>query len=317
MCAKFLIVGGGNLGSRHLQGILQLENPVSVDVLDTQKRAIDLCKIRAQEILECSPTPHKIEYHSSHETLSADYDLGINATSSTGRLASLRLTTNRARFWILEKILTQNSEDLSELLNLTSRCDGVWVNYMMRELNWLQNLKNELANETVEEIELDGLNWSIACNLTHHLDFASWLGECALVSLDTNKLGSDWYESKRPNFYETLGEVTATFSNGMSARYASRRNGPPRLTKIRTSRETWAMDEINATVMRDNKVVFSGTFERQSQLTTKLANNILNNKTCNLPMIEEASKNHKIFIDAFLKHWQKTMDRDAKRIPIT
>ena len=172
MRTNFLIVGGGNLGSRHLQGILHLATPVNVDVLDPQKNALDLCNVRAQEVLKETTTPHQIEYHSSDETLRADYDLGINATSSSGRVASLRLTASKAKFWILEKILTQNSEDLSELLNLTKQCDGVWVNYMMRELDWLQNLKNELAREIIEEIELDGLK------LVHSVQFDTSLGFC-------------------------------------------------------------------------------------------------------------------------------------------
>ena len=133
----------------------------------------------------------------------------------------------------------------------------------------------------------------------------------------TQNLSSNWHESKRPNFFETFGEVTAEFSNGMSAKYASRRTGPPRLTKIKTGTANWAIDEINAKVFRENKVVFSGTFDRQSQLTTRLARDILNDKRCNLPLIEEASKIHKIFIDAFLKHWQNTVDCYAKRVPIT
>ena len=112
-------------------------------------------------------------HHTNISTLRTNYDLGINATTSGLRLDSLRLTADKANCWILEKILSQNAADLDEIISVTEHCEKVWVNYMMRELTWLQDLKHEISKEKIRTIKLEGMNWSLACNLIHHLDFAT------------------------------------------------------------------------------------------------------------------------------------------------
>lgn len=305
------------MGSRHLQGLAKLSEPTTIDIFDPKRSALDLCIERFNETVHPELALHNVRCHTSANTLLGAYDLGINATTSGPRLESLKLTAHRANCWILEKILSQNSSDLDEMLMLTKDCEKVWVNYMMRELKWLQDFKFAMDSEKLHSIELDGLDWSLACNIIHHLDFAVWISDANLLKLYTGNLDKNWFKSKRSGYYEICGEVIAHFSNGMRARFASRSDGPARLTKIKTDRNIWVLDEISAKISLEGKTIFSGSFERQSSLTTKLVQDFLNGKNLRLPTLTEAASTHKIFIEEFLSHWRQTVDPNASRVPIT
>lgn len=317
MVANLLIVGGGDLGSRHLQGLAQLSNPATIDVYDPSTFSLKRCAQRVAEISSKCVSIHNIRYCTSPSDLDTNYDLAINAVTSKHRLASLCDAGEYSRNWILEKILTQNSSDLATLCHLLDGCANVWVNHMMRELQWLKNFKNTIQNETVKHVTTDGMDWSMACNLTHHLDFISWICNAKLVSLNTCGLDEDWRLSKRAGNFDICGEVTAEFENSTTAQFISRSDGPDRLTVIETDRNTWVIDEIQAEVRKNDRVVFAGQFDRQSKLTKKLAEDILEHGTCNLPRLNECITNHRIFIDAFLAHWKKTVEPKATLVPIT
>jgi len=317
LCANFLIVGGGNLGSRHLQGLAQLPNPATIDVYDPNSSALDRCAQRVAEITPKSESIHKIRYFTSSSDLDFNYDLAINAVTSEHRLASLHDTVDLSHNWILEKILTQNSSNLTSLCQLFDNRANVWVNHMMRELQWLKSFKDTIQKETIQHISIDGMDWSMACNLTHHLDFISWICNANLVSLNVDGLDKSWRLSKRTGNYDICGKVSAEFENSTTAQFISRSDGPDRLTVIETDRNSWIIDEIQAEVRKDNKVMFAGEFDRQSNLTKKLAEDILDHDTCNLPYLHDCITNHRIFIDAFLTHWKNTVEPEAEAVPIT
>ena len=48
---KVLIIGGGKIGSRHLQGILLSKNNLEITVVDPSVESLNLCRIRANEII--------------------------------------------------------------------------------------------------------------------------------------------------------------------------------------------------------------------------------------------------------------------------
>ena len=317
MTMKYLVVGGGNLGSRHLQGLIGLEVPVLIDVLDPNNASLDLCKQRVEEARQDTTPDHQIRYLTNCEDLYNDYDLGINATTSAYRVSSLRPTAHRARYWILEKVLTQNESQLDEVLALIDGCEGSWSNLMMRELTWCQDFKQAISEERLLSYHLEGKNWSLACNIIHHLDFVSWIGAAQLKSIDTSGLNSEWYPSKRTGNFDVLGQLDADFDKNIKACFISHEGDEDRLSYITTDQNIWVMDEINAQVRLQNEVLFTGIFDRQSKLTKILAESITNEGQCNLPTMEWASQTHRIFIRGMQNHWQRSVNQHADCVPIT
>lgn len=317
MTMKYLLVGGGNLGSRHLQGLIGLEVPAQIDVLDPNIASLDLCWQRVEEARQDTTPDHQIRYLTNSEDLDNDYDLGINATTSAYRVSSLRPTAHRARYWILEKVLTQNEAQLDEVLELIAGCEGAWSNLMMRELVWCQDFQRQISAETIQSYHVEGKNWSMACNIIHHLDFVSWISSAQLKHINTEGLSPTWYPSKRAGNFEILGQLNANFEKDIFASFTSYDDGNDRLSTITTEQNVWILDEIKAQIRKQDKVIFAGAFDRQSQLTKDLAKRIIKSGKCNLPKMGWAAETHRIFIRSMLNHWRHTIDEHAEYVPIT
>ena len=50
MFKKILIIGCGNIGSRHLQAILKLKNKVIIEIIEPDLNSQSLAKMRLKEI---------------------------------------------------------------------------------------------------------------------------------------------------------------------------------------------------------------------------------------------------------------------------
>ena len=59
------------------------------------------------------------------------------------------------------------------------------------------------------------------------------------------------------------------------------------------------------------------TMKFHSQLTGQLFQQIINTKSCDLPVFEHASKTHQIFLEALLTHWNNFTGNKEDSLPIT
>lgn len=71
-----------------------------------------------------------------------------------------------------------------------------------------------------------------------------------------------------------------------------------------------------------NKIItngdhIDGRFEFQSQLSGRLVDDILLRGQCDLPSLEESAAMHAIFLQAMLKHWNLSQNRNDDCVPIT
>ena len=109
---KIAIIGCGQIGSRHLQGLMKLEFPILIDVVDSSEEAIKLAKYRATEI-DSIVNSNDIRYFSSITEIEDDIDLCIIATSAKVRLKVLKLllTLKKVKYLVLEKVLFQSIDE--------------------------------------------------------------------------------------------------------------------------------------------------------------------------------------------------------------
>ena len=312
---RLMIVGAGKLGCYHLQGLAKLDQDAIIDIYDPSEASLERAKDHVDEIEHSSR--HAIRYLTDPRELGDDYDLGINATTSGFRNDSIRKTGHLAKAWILEKILAQSVQQMDEIEDLLSGGQTAYVNHMMRELTWLRDAKNIIARQQVMSVETIGTNWSIACNALHHLDLAGWMSGGQLLALNTSELSEQWVPSKRQGYVETLGTLTAAFDDGVDVRLTSTAEDHHRLTTITTATTTWTIDVFTATISSDDGASFSGEFDRQSALTTRLAERVLAGQSLHLPALSYAAQTHRVYIAAMLAHWNKAMNKNDNAIPIT
>ena len=80
--AHIAIVGAGNLGSRHLQGLTKINQAIDITVIEPYPYAMDLAKKRYDE-MPVNPLVRSISCVSSLKGISQDLDLATNVLQRT------------------------------------------------------------------------------------------------------------------------------------------------------------------------------------------------------------------------------------------
>lgn len=318
MASQIMLVGAGQLGSRYLQGLCLVTEPLLITVIDTNESALVSAKARVAEI-GLQPQ-HGITWSKELADCPSQLDLVLVATSSSNRLMVIEEIASRAsvKYWVLEKVLVQSSEDARNMTRVISRSPQAWVNTPRRLISWHKGLKDQLAGSSPLKVAKSGALWGLACNSIHFIDLVAWWTGETLVSVDYSGLSRDWFESKRPGFYEVTGDLIATYSGGsvLTLRSDPRAQGD-QLTVDTSQGVVWTIDESKGVARSTEGTEVLGQLEYQSALTPRLVTGILENGSCELPTLEESAQMHAIFLDAMLRHWNESRGRNDTHVPIT
>ena len=87
--------------------------------------------------------------------------------------------------------------------------------------------------------------------------------------------------------------------------------------KIQGQNSTWEIDEIKGEAVRSDGIIITGNNELQSSMTSKLVDDILAGKNCELPKISDSVEMHRIFLRSLLEHWNNVNNRNDDTLPIT
>ena len=210
-----LVVGAGQIGSRHLQGLVSVRLDLNIMVVDISNFSLDSAKLRWVEA-GGNQSHHKIEWCKKIPGDIKNIDLAIVTTSSLGRatlVEQLALSVN-VNYWVFEKVLAQSRQELDLIEYATSNAKNAWVNTPRRLMTWYQKLKIEFNNKGSLKIKKSGGLWGLACNSIHYIDLINWWTGESLFSVNTSKLDKIWYKSKRLGYFEVSGELLIEFSGG-------------------------------------------------------------------------------------------------------
>ena len=110
MMRTIAIIGAGQLGSRHLQALVNLKLPKKIFVVDTSGESL---RTSAQRWKEVEGRQDQVDFFPSIEKLPSEIDLAIIATSSAMRRPVIEQLVDHSRitFMILEKFLFQTEKD--------------------------------------------------------------------------------------------------------------------------------------------------------------------------------------------------------------
>ena len=316
---KILIVGAGQLGSRYLQGLTASKSDLEITVVDPSVESLETSESRWIDV-GGDESPHQVRWLGSLPSDLQRVDVALIVTSSKGRAGLIDKIAKAidVRYWVLEKVLTQSSEELVTIQSVLAGCEGAWVNTPRRMMTWHQSLKNVFASRGPLEISYSAGLWGLACNSIHFIDLVAWWSGEALVSVDTSGLDHHWHESKRAGYFEITGELVAHFSAGISLRLSSKEDAQAQPIQVALSDGlVWEIDEPAGTAHSSSGEQLDGRIEFQSQLSGRLVDDILQRGKCDLPSLDESSSMHKIFLDAMLVHWKQSQNRSDDRVSIT
>lgn len=320
-----LIIGAGQLGSRHLQGLLRLTTTQTIYVFDHSPLSLEVAETRAKEI----PNHHNIIYTKNWQEIPSSLDLVIVATGANVREAVLiqLLNSCRVRYLVLEKILFQDLNSYTRISELLKNTDTkTWVNHPRRLYSVYEQIKIKLKSDVTDIVFcVTGSNWGLGCNALHFIDLFCYLANSKVLSLNGDLIDERLQESKRIGFVEFTGSITGRLENGSTFIITSFIGDPGPLTvTIATSISRWLVQEALTTQIlylgKDNLFNFeisSAEIPFQSNLTTNVAKSILNNGVCELPTYVDACDSHRPFIKLMLDKYVSLSGISTTNCPIT
>lgn len=301
-----LIVGAGQLGSRHLQGVLKINLPIHIEVYDISIESLHLSEVRSNEV-EKANSKTNIKFIDDFNQISNNINLVIIATTSADRfnLFTKLVNTFKISNFILEKIIFQQEQDYDKTLAILRKNKiNCWVNCPRRTYSIYREIKEKLPNVENLQVTVNGKNWGLACNSIHFIDLFSYLTNETEFSFNNNI--SEVINSKRENYFEFLGELTVNTNSGSSLQMISILENENLFTiTIESENFIWEIFELENYANEINKkyknsitsVSFTTPF--QSDLTNLYVNNILSNVKCTLPSFYDSFYYHKKMINSF------------------
>lgn len=322
---QLLVIGAGQLGSRHLQALTQCDvGDMAIHVVDPSLAALNVARERQAQVQAAAGIGSLHFRQSLDEVVPADIDFCVVATGANCRLAVLRelLARKRVHNLLLEKVLFQSVAQLDEAtVLLAAQSTKTWVNCPRRQLPGYRLLRERLAGEREVFLHVAGSNWGMACNAIHFVDLWAFLGSGADYRLDTSGL-RDVVPSKRPGYSEVTGRLEGRSSAGGFMLEVSLDEAPPRVQVcIESPRFMIQVHEADArctiTHKGDGKVeVLPFPMFFQSQLTHIVARAALSGDEVPLTPFIESAALHRPLLSGILEMFRRH-DASLTLCPIT
>lgn len=319
-----LIIGAGQLGSRHLQGVLKNTTPLHVYVVDPSDASLHTAKERANEVEHA----HTISFSTSLDASIQSIDVAIVATNANVRekVVTHLLETLHVKYLILEKVLFPDLTAYGNIGELIARKKiSTWVNHPRRMYPIYQKIKNQLHDNNQAKIHatVNGNNWGLGCNGLHYIDLICFLNDTQVREIDTSLLDATIHESKRAGYIEFTGTLTVKFTCGSSLILTSFDGTPLQGNIVIQSHSfKWLIQEggkAEVDFFQAGQAVKTEEIKPlfQSELSTTLIASILKEGKCELPSYSEAQAQHISFVTALLDFYQTTIGEKTTNLNIT
>lgn len=291
-----LLVGLGNIGMRHLQGLAPLADRLQVFGADLDPDAA----ARAESEWRAVPGSSGRFSTSFHEA--SRPDLAIVASSAAGREAlTMALLDHGARRLLLEKVVFDQPGAFDRVGAALERTRSfAKVNCARRLWPVHQALAADVAaaGDPVR-IRARGRALGLACNGVHFIDLLQMLtGETDVRFVEAD-LSSPW-ESKRPGFWECWGRAVFATPRGARLELVAGPDEPGAVEldfqlgsrRLRVEEAAGLVHEAGLPARNFQRAPY------QSELTAITAQNLLESGDSPLPDLSVSAKAHKALFDA-------------------
>ena len=319
------VIGAGQIGSRHLQGLVRSVRAFDVVVIDPSPRALQTARQRHGEI--AGAATRTVRYETSLSALPERIDLAIVATAASVRTSVVRelLARCRVRYAVLEKVLVQRPEDLGVTAAALDKAGTrAWVNCPRRLSDFYEGLRDPFDRSGPLRMTVQGGAWDPGCNAIHFIDLYAFLTGAPIMAVDTRGLDARWYPSKREGVREIAGTLMVHFDGGGRLElHAQAESAAPTLVTLQC-REGQAIiweksGRAQLTLARGQWRLEERTLRLayQSELTHLVAERLLEHGQCALPTFGESAALHEPLLTALLAWTRGTLGEPLDAVPIT
>lgn len=325
MSKSICIIGAGNIGSRHLQALAKVSEPLLIYVVDPSSNSLKLAKSRYEEV-RIPQIKHQVNYLEDLENIVSPVDVAIIATNSNIRsLVTKKLLEQiSVKHIIFEKILFDKFDQYEEIRKLLSEKNSkAWVNCSRRIMPFYRNLKEEVQNQKIQYV-VSGSQWGLASNAIHLIDHIALLTNCYDFEVNTTYLDPKPIESKRKGFLELTGSIIVRFKNGSCGFFTCYPTGnTPQIMQVFSEKYrclTLETEGKSYTSRSDSNWIW--TLETtpmlyQSEMTNQVVSSLLNFGSCDLTSFELSSKLHVALLEPLLKFINQNSKKKYDSYPFT
>lgn len=311
--AKILIVGCGQLGSRHLQSLALVERNLEIHIVDPFQESLD----KAQVLFKASEsfTQNLVAHSSLSQIKNSKFDITINASTSQGRLDILRSMKQLeilSDFIVLEKVLFQNLTAYDEAQRYMNE-SKTWVNCPRRMYPFYQDLKLTVSGPV--HAKFQAANWGLCCNSVHYIDLLQYLTNEKPIRVNTN-LKNKVYPTKREGYIEFYGTISVEFNSGSQLELICTEEPCEWQLEIKNDKINYISQEVQGiSTLNQKSIPIRAPY--QSELTAIFVEQFLSSGSCDLPTYSESKLAHTTLIDSLLSHYQKITKTTTNTLPIT
>ncbi|MFM7023265.1 MAG: Gfo/Idh/MocA family oxidoreductase [Flavobacteriales bacterium] len=318
---QIAVIGAGQLGSRHLQGLAKGSFSAEIWVMDP---SADSLKVAEERYNEVKSDTKKVFFVSSVGNIQAKkLDLVIVATNSFHRLESIKNLVNHCAvsYLVLEKVLFPSVEEYAAAQQLIADHKiKTWVNCPLRMNEFFAEVKANIKGKF--SYAITGNSWGLGCNTIHHLDLFSYLSGSTDVQL--NSFISSAFPAKRNGYIEFEGSVKGRDEKGNLFSSSSVEAGAIEvLITIHGEGRAYMIDMISGAAWLKSAEANNQWEQKkiriayQSELSKDLSESIFNTGTCGLTPFEESAKLHIAFINTLIQYLQQNSSEKITKCPIT
>jgi len=301
------IVGAGQLGSRHLQALKGVRQPLDIQVIDPSEASLKVARERFDAV--SSGQSHHISFNTSLDEGDAT-DIAIVATNSDVRRKALEglFNVSRVKFLVVEKLLFNQPADYAVIeRRLAATGAKAWVNCPMRVMPVYGEIKKNLA-QTPIYYRVTGSQFGLVTNAIHYLDHLAHLSGCEEFELDTSGLDHMPIPSKRSGFIELNGTLTARFADGSRCEMTCYPSGnAPVVVEIFNQENRYLVRESEGKLWHAGENSEWRWSEQdapipyQSQITTEVVESLLKTGNCSLTPYQASAHIHMQLLDPLLE----------------
>ena len=320
--SRILVVGAGQLGSRHLQGLAKINLPIEITVIDPSEESL---KVSRQRFEEVAGFMGSIIY-STKLPSEALFDIAIISTNSNVRKGVIEnvVLNNKVKYFILEKFLFQKRDDYFDIEKLLiSNNIRAWVNCSRRMFPFYQEIKDSLDNQKHIHFSVSCSNLFLGSNAIHYLDLFAFLSNDYNFEIETN-FDQEILKSKRNGFIDFSGHIYGRSDIMSFDIHSYSVEGTSNMLIIESPNQRYIVEENFPVQLSISKKENNWQWEKkeinipyQSGLTNIVCEELLAKGNCDLSTYSDSTQLHLMLLEKFIAHYNKINKTNSDICPIT
>jgi len=334
---NIVLFGAGKLGSRHLQALSQVKiKNTNLYVVDPNPKSLEVARERFDEMKSNNHIISVNYIQNVNDLITKEISLAIIATTSDHRKSVINLLCSnfKVQYLLLEKFLFQDKNSYYETeKQLENAGITTWVNCPRRHHDFYNDIKSQLSDMRLLQVDVSGPHWSLATSSIHFIDLIAFLTNEKSYEIQHTDFGDSYVPAysiitglRESKYIEFYGSIKGKFKDSASFNFTCHEiDNTPLVINLKTNKgDIMIFEEFNKcffNLLDEDKLI--SNFEKsfvipyQSELTNLIAEDIILKGESKLTSYKESKDLHLPLLESYLSFLSGIKNTEVKICPIT